>query len=76
MLIVLLLNRELGETLSSLAKSLQLKGTETRSVPFGGAENNSLSAYVPQEFIRRRDDPELEELNTAIEEVRYVWSPC
>lgn len=61
--------RDLGEILAPLAKSLQLK--EKKSIPFGGAENN-INSYVPREVPRQIEDPELEELNSAIEEVRLV----
>ncbi|RXG73993.1 hypothetical protein Avbf_00409 [Armadillidium vulgare] len=62
------LNTDLGEILAPLAKSLQLK--EKKSIPFGGAENN-INSYVPREVPRQIEDPELEELNSAIEEVRH-----
>lgn len=61
----------LGETLSSIAKNLELKSSETRSVNFGNLNNNLLN-YLPTDVLSRRhdDSPELEELNNAIEEVR------
>ncbi|XP_076053020.1 uncharacterized protein LOC143032337 isoform X3 [Oratosquilla oratoria] len=65
------LDTPLGETLSSIAKNLELKSSETRSLNFGNLNNNLLN-YLPTDAITRRhdDSPELEELNNAIEEVR------
>ena len=58
----------LGEALAALIKDLKLKSTQARGVNFANFNNND---YLPSEIgNRNREDPELDELNDAIEQVR------
>ncbi|KAK7077715.1 Desumoylating isopeptidase 1, partial [Halocaridina rubra] len=65
------LNTDLGDTLKSLIKELDIKSSDSRRVNFANF-NNNLNSYIPSEVSSRShdDSPELEELNHAIDQIR------